>query len=151
MTDTFEVPPDPNNPYASTANPDAALPNAPNVIETNHDARMWGMLCHLSSLATFVLPSFGNIIGPLVVWLIKKDVYQFVDVNGKESLNFQISMSIYLWVSTIVLMLTCFGSVLLFITVPALLIAEVVLAVIASLKANQGELYRYPLTLRFLT
>ena len=52
------------------------------------------MLCHLSSLAGSVIP-FGNIVGPLVVWLIKKDEYAFVDDQGKESLNFQISITIY--------------------------------------------------------
>src|SRR3954467_5501803 len=80
------VPPAPGAPiggvpmsYESTAGP----------IETNPDAKMWGMLAHLSSLAGLVIP-FGNFIGPLVVWLMKKDQQPFVNDQGKESLNFQI-------------------------------------------------------------
>ena len=58
------------------------------------DERMWGMLCHLSTFAGYLVP-FGNISGPLIVWLVKKDEYAFVDDQGKESLNFQISITIY--------------------------------------------------------
>ena len=59
----------------------------------NKDERMWAMLCHLSALAGFVVP-FGSIIGPLIVWLIKRDEMPVVDVHGKKALNFQITMAI---------------------------------------------------------
>ncbi|MEW6113824.1 MAG: DUF4870 domain-containing protein, partial [Thermodesulfobacteriota bacterium] len=58
-------------------------------------ATNWGMLCHLSALLGLVLISFGHILGPLVVWLFKKNDDPFIDEQGKESLNFQISMTIY--------------------------------------------------------
>ena len=59
----------------------------------NKDDRTWAMLCHLSALAGFVVP-FGSIIGPLIVWLIKKDEMPIVDEHGKKALNFQITMAI---------------------------------------------------------
>jgi len=105
------------------------------------DERMWGMLCHLSSLSGGVIP-FGNIVGPLVIWLIKKDEYAFVDDQGKESLNFQISILIY----TIVLAVTIIGIPLAI----GAMIFGLVMTVVAAIKANGGEYYRYPLTIRFV-
>lgn len=109
------------------------------------DERMWAMLSHLSALAFFVFP-FGNIIGPLVVWLVKKDEYPFVDDQGKESLNFQISVSLYGIVAG-VLILVLIGIPLLI----GLFFFNFILVVIASVKANDGVYYRYPLTIRFIT
>ena len=108
------------------------------------DERMWGMLCHLSTFAGYLVP-FGNILGPLVVWLVKKDEYAFVDDQGKEALNFQISITIYSVVSGI-LILALIGIPLLI----AVIIFSVVMTVIAAIKANGGEYYRYPLTIRFV-
>ena len=56
------------------------------------DEKTWAMLCHLSAVAGFVIP-FGSILGPLVVWLIKKDEMPIVDLHGKKSLNFQIEFN----------------------------------------------------------
>ncbi|HKJ33078.1 MAG TPA: DUF4870 domain-containing protein, partial [Balneolales bacterium] len=56
--------------------------------------RQWAMLCHLGTLTGFVIP-FGNIIVPAVIWKMKKDVSPLIDEQGKESLNFQISLLIY--------------------------------------------------------
>ena len=108
------------------------------------DERMWGMLCHLSTFAGYLVP-FGNILGPLIVWLVKKDEYAFVDDQGKEALNFQISITIYSLVSGI-LILALIGIVLLI----AVIIFSVVMTVIAAIKANGGEYYRYPLTIRLV-
>jgi len=66
--------------------------NAPNLTS---EEKQWGMACHLSALAGLFLPTFGHVLGPLVVWLLKKDSSPFVDAEGKESLNFQLSMSLY--------------------------------------------------------
>lgn len=67
------------------------------VLHKNDDkqARIWGMLCHLTALLGIIGIPFGNIVGPLIIWLLKKNVYPFVNEQGKESLNFQISMTIY--------------------------------------------------------
>jgi len=118
------------------------------------DERMWGMLCHLSSLAGSVIP-MGNIVGPLVVWMIKKDEYAFVDDQGKESLNFQISIAIYV-VAAIALYFLMIGIFavpifgLLMSVMAAITIFGLVMSVIAAVKANGGEYYRYPLTIRFV-
>ncbi len=109
------------------------------------DTRMWAMLCHLSALATYIGLPFGNIIGPLVVWMIKRETSPFVDDQGKEALNFNISMIIY-GIVCAVLMLVVIGFFLLIL----LCIAHIVLTIIAAIKANNGETYRYPATIRFV-
>lgn len=110
------------------------------------DECMWAMLCHLTALSGYIGVPFGNIVGPLVVWLIKKDEMPLVDDQGKESLNFQISVLIYAVVSGLAILILI-GIVLL----PAVLIFSIVMTIIAAVKANSGEVYRYPLTIRFFT
>ena len=110
----------------------------------NRDERMWAMFCHLSGLAGFVFP-FGNIIAPLVIWMIKKEEYPLVNDQGKEALNFQISITIYVIASVILIFLV--------IGIPLLIILglfSLIVIIIASIKANEGEKYRYPFTIRFL-
>ncbi len=109
------------------------------------DARTWAMLCHIGAFAGYIIP-FGHIIAPLVIWLIKKDESPFVDDQGKESLNFQISMSIYAIIAAL-LTLVVIGVVLLI----AVVIFDVIMVIIASVRANNGERYRYPLCMRFIT
>jgi len=111
---------------------------------TNKDEKMWAMLCHLSALAGFIIP-FGNVIAPLVIWILKKDEFPHVDDQGKEALNFQISMTIYFIVGAI-LILVAIGIVIL----PILGIFWLIMIVIASIKANDGEKYRYPFTIRLV-
>lgn len=111
----------------------------------NQNANTWAMFCHLSALALFIGVPFGNIIAPLIIWLIKKDEFAFVDEQGKESLNFQISMTIYGAISGI-LCIILIGLVLL----PIVLVADIVLIIIAAVKVNEGESYRYPFTIRFI-
>src|SRR5689334_11748905 len=101
------------------------------------------MLAHLTSLLGLATGMF--FLGPLVVWLLKKDEHPFIDEQGKESLNFQISMLIYEVVAALLLCVLV-GIVLL----PILLVIHVVLVIIASIKVSSGEDYRYPLTIRFL-
>jgi len=115
--------------------------------EVDKDARMWAMFCHLAGLALFIpiIPIIGNVIGPLIIWQIKKDDYPFVDEQGKEAVNFQISMLIY-GVIAAILIFACIGAVLL----PAVIIFDVVFLLIAAVKANNGQHYRYPLTIRFI-
>ena len=113
--------------------------------EVSKDARTWAMFCHLVGLAGIVIPVVGNIVGPLVIWQIKKDEYPFVDEQGKEAVNFQISMSIYGAISAI-LIFACVGAFLL----PAVYIVDVIFLLIATVKANNGQHYRYPLTIRFI-
>lgn len=114
------------------------------ILESDPDARLWGMLAHLAGLIGFIIP-FGNLIGPLIVWQVKKDQMPFVDDQGKESLNFQITISLAALVC-MVLMLVLIGFVLL----PLVGLVALVLMVIAGIKANGGERYRYPLVLRLI-
>jgi len=102
------------------------------------------MLCHLSTLAGFFIP-LAHIVAPLVIWLIQKDKMPLVDDQGKEAVNFQISMTIYYIVTalTIFLMIGC-------VLLPAALIFDLVVTIIAAVKANQGVAYRYPLCIRFI-
>lgn len=109
------------------------------------DAKLWGMLCHLSALSALIGIPFGNIAGPLVIWLIKKEQYAFVDDQGKESLNFQITMSIFAIVAAILILLLIGIPILI-----ALLVIDVVFTIIASIQANDGKYYRYPYSIKFI-
>ena len=113
-------------------------------IVENKDERTWGMFCHLSALLGYVIP-FGNIIGPLIVYSMKKDEYPFVADQGKESLNFQISVLVYLFISLILVFIAL--GILFLILVPLI---ALILTVVASVRANDGEYYRYPLCIRFI-
>ncbi|MGI9325414.1 MAG: DUF4870 domain-containing protein [Pseudomonadales bacterium] len=107
------------------------------------NTRQWGMFAHLAALAGFVIP-FGNIIGPLVVWQTHKDMPFVVD-QGKEALNFQITVAIAALIC-FVLMFIAIGLLLL----PVVGIAALVFTVIAAIKANDGERYRYPISIRMI-
>lgn len=112
--------------------------------EPNKDERTWGMLCHLSAFAGFIIP-FGGIIAPLVIWLIKKDEMAFVNDQGKEVINFLITIFIAS-VVCLALILVLIG----FVLMPILAIYAIVMIIIAALKANEGVYYRYPFTLRLI-
>jgi uncharacterized Tic20 family protein len=114
-----------------------------NQLEPDPQARTLGMLCHLLALCGYVFP-LGNIIGPLVLWLVKKDQYPFVDDQGKESLNFQLTVLIAV-VVCILLMFVCVGVFLLV----GVSLAALVFEIIAAVKANEGRRYRYPIVIRF--
>lgn len=109
------------------------------------DSRMWGMWCHLAAFCGYVGVPFGHIIGPLVVWQMKKNDSTYVDQQGKEAVNFQLSMTIYMILSAI-LIIVFVGIILLII----LGLADLILTIIAAIKANNGISYRYPLTIRFI-
>ena len=109
------------------------------------EEKTFGMLCHLLSFVCFLGIPFGHLVGPLVMWVVKKDTSEFVDACGKESINFQISMTIYV--------LVCFPLCLILVgyfLLLAVCIIGLICVIKASIKANEGELYRYPFTIRFL-
>lgn len=108
------------------------------------EARNWAMICHLTGFAGYLFP-FGNLIVPLAVWLIKRDQMPYLDDQGKEAVNFQITMLIaYAVAFALILILVGF---LLF---PPLFIYHVVMMVVAAIKANEGAEFRYPFTIRLL-
>ncbi|MBP87922.1 MAG: hypothetical protein CMJ64_14560 [Planctomycetaceae bacterium] len=102
------------------------------------DERTLGMLSHL-------LGVFTGFIGPLVIWLIKKDDSEFVDDQAKESLNFQLTILIG-QVINCALMLVCIG----YITFLALWVTTLIFCIMATVAANKGERYRYPINIRFI-
>jgi len=109
------------------------------------EAHRWGMFCHLLVFSQFLGIAFGHILGPLVLWLIKKDEIPFVDDQGKEVLNFQISLTIYAAVAA-PLCLIFVG----FFLLGAIVIGDIVLTIIGAIRANEGERYRYPFAIRFI-
>ena len=109
-------------------------------------ARNWAVAAHLSGLSLYFGVPFGNILGPLLIWLFKKDESPFVEAQAKEALNFQISISIY-GVVAAMLAFVLVG----FLLVPALFVAHIVLTIIASVKVSEGGGYSYPLTIRLIS
>ncbi len=103
------------------------------------------MFCHLSSFAGFIIP-FGGIIGPIVVWSIKKDQYPLVDDQGKEAINFSISMIIF-YLAAAILVFVLIGLPLLI----ALFFFRLIITVVAAIRANEGVRFRYPMSIRFIT
>ncbi len=106
---------------------------------------IWGMLCHLLALTLNIGIPFGNIIGPFIIWHIKREESGFIDQQGKESLNFQITLTIYGVISGL-LCLIFIG----YIFIGILYVANIVLVVTASLKVINGESYKYPLTIQLI-
>lgn len=105
---------------------------------TTQDERLFSMLIYVLS---FPFP----VLGPLLIWLLKRDESTFVDYHGKEYFNFIISYTIYGFIST-VLMVLLIGFVLIFVVG----ILVVIFTIIAAIKAYQGERYRFPLVIHFI-
>ena len=118
-------------------------PPATPVVSPN--ARTWIVLCHASALLGLFFHFLGHIFGPLIVWLVKRGESTEIDAHGKESLNFQLSMLIYDAVAAI-LCLVLIGFPILIL----LWVLNTIFVIIASVKASEGQLYRYPFTIRFI-
>jgi uncharacterized Tic20 family protein len=110
----------------------------------------WAVAAHLASVAGWIGVPVGNILAPLVVWLVKKDESEFVRSQAIESLNFQISMTIYAIVAGLVA-ITIIGLVIAIPALVAIIIGDVVLTIIGALQVSEGKPYRYPLTIRLLS
>ncbi len=115
-----------------------------NVRTLSETERNWAMLCHLSAFAGFFFP-FGGIIGPLICWLSRKDESAWVDENGKASMNFQLSILLYV-VLSIPLCLIIIGIPI----IGFLITLKVVCIIIASIKSSKGERFKYPLAIPFI-
>ncbi len=106
--------------------------------------RNWAMFCHLSAFAGFFFP-FGGIIGPLICWLSKRDESVWVYVNGRDSMNFQLSILLY--------MTLAFPLCFILIGIPiigVLVTLKIICIIIASVKAAKGETFKYPLSIPFI-
>jgi uncharacterized Tic20 family protein len=128
------------------------------VSEVSGSERNTAMLCHLLSFAGIFIP-FGNIAGPLIAWLTQRENSLFIDAHGKESINFQLSVTIYSFVGVVLLIV---GAILVIILVGILVLVvvgllmlalfafSVIVVIVAAVRAGNGEEYRYPLSIRFL-
>lgn len=137
MTENNETPQNPENAGAEQAQ-QPVIEAQPVNTEINKDATNMAMLAHLLAI-------FTGFLGPLVIWLIKKDDSPFVDRHGKEALNFQLTVLIAMFVSGILTFL-CIG----FFMMTAVWVVDLIFCIIAAIKASKGEEYRYPLTIRFV-
>ena len=115
-----------------------------NITYSSNDERIFSMFCHLSALSGLIIP-FGHIIGPLVVWLLKKEEFPEVDRQGKAALNFQLSLTIYSIIAGI-LVIFLVGFVLL----GAIFLLGLILTIIASVKSSNGERFEYPLSINLI-
>ena len=143
MSDTDTVNP-------TTPPPQPPPPAAPAITPRDADDRMWAMLGHLSAFSAFIT-GLGCVIGPLIVWLVKRETMPFTGDQAKEALNFNITAIIVAVGLGIFTFITLGVGAL--ITVPAacvLFVGWFVLTIIAAVKANNGEQYRYPFAIRFV-
>jgi uncharacterized Tic20 family protein len=109
------------------------------------EVNKWAMICHLVALVGLLGNGIGFLVGPLVVWLVKKNDDPFIDEQGKEAVNFQITMFIAAFVSAILMFV--FIGIILLIGVGLLMI---IFPVIGAIKASEGVHYRYPVSIRFI-
>ena len=112
---------------------------------SGQQVRTWCVLAHASALLGVLSHFVGHLVGPLVVWLVKRGNSPEIDAHGKESLNFQLSMLTYDVIAGL-LCLVIIGFPLLI----ALWVANTVLVIIASIRASEGKFFRYPMTIRFI-
>jgi uncharacterized Tic20 family protein len=108
-------------------------------------ARQWAMGCHLVALTGYFIP-IASIVAPLVIWLLKREESAFIDDQGKESVNFQLSILIYFIVAILLIPLLGMGILLM----GVLVVFDLVCIIIASIKASEGTSYRYPASIRFI-
>jgi hypothetical protein len=122
----------------------AAPPAAPPVASADErQERTWASLVHLAGLALFI--PFGNVLGPLTIWLVLKGKYPALDRHGKAAINFQFSVLIYLLIS-MVLAAVLVGVVLAMVV----LILDIIFVITATLRASEGQQYSYPISFHFL-
>lgn len=120
-------------------------PQVSSAPRVSKDEQNWAMICHLSALSGFLFP-FGNLLGPLIVWLVKRAEFPLVDAHGKEALNFQITVTIAAAIC-IPLMFVLIGIPMMF----AVGVGALILTIMAGVKVSNGDFdYKYPLTIRFL-
>ncbi len=121
-----------------------SLPASPPPKPLNADDCNWAMLAHLSALLMLVIP-LGHVVAPFIIWRIYRETSPFIADQAKESLNAQISYSLYGLAAGVL--------VLLLIGLPLLLLiwaGNIILVIIAAFKASKGVAFRYPLIIRFV-
>lgn len=143
----MSVPPESVTPPPSATSSSTGVPSA--------EERQWAMFAHLSALlgglVTGWVGGWGWFLGPLIIWLVKKDTMPFVNDQAKEALNFNITIAIIFVILTILSVATLgFGLVVALPLMFIIGIAALVLIIMAAVKANEGKAYRYPFALRLI-
>jgi len=135
-------------PEAPYQPPSAPPPSGPGPAA---DERNLAMLCHLLGIITGYTLGMG-FLGPLILWLIKKDQSSFVDFHGKEALNFQLTLLLVLFVGGIIAFILTFViiGIFLFMLLGLVALLALIPEVLACIAASRGEWYRYPCTIRFI-
>ncbi len=110
-----------------------------------HDERMWATLMHLGGFSGIWWGPLSVLV-PLVMWLMKRDESPFIDDHGKEAINFQ--LSIWLWVLVSVVLILCGIGIIMLFVIP---VFSAVMMIINAIHANKGEYIRYPVTVRFIS
>ena len=152
--------PDPSQPGAQrwwdgaqwTQQAQAPQTFAPQMRDVDSNARQWAMFAHLSAILASIVGGL-SFLGPLLIYLIKKDEHPFIADQAREALNFNLSFLIYavaLGLVSLLLLIFIIGFFLFFLYIP-LALAGLVLSIVGAVKANNGEAYRYPLTIRMVS
>ncbi len=120
-------------------------PPAPVNVSAIANQRTWAAFIHASALLGVFIHFPGHLLGPLILWFIKRDDSPELDAHGKEAVNFQISMLIYSAIAA-VFCLVLVG----FVFLAILWILNAIFVIIAAIQASDGKFYRYPMTIRFI-
>ena len=136
------------NPNQSPSNPPQSNPLPPGVAPTISPAeeRNWAVATHLAAFSGYIGVPCGHILGPLIIWLIKKDTSNFLDEVGKETVNYNISILIWFVI--------CIPFCFILIGIPVLIglmIMDIIVTIMAAVAASNGEQYKYPLAIKFIS
>jgi len=120
--------------------------------EIDKQERKWAMCCHLAGLAGLspLLPAVGCAVAPLVIWQLKAEEFPFVAEQGRRAVNFQLSMLLYVTIGTIICLVSLVGAFLIPVVFCVFGFVDLILVLNAAVKANRGQHYRYPITIRFI-
>ncbi len=140
------------NPNQSPFNSPPQNPSPPGVAPQMSPAEEhnWAVATHLASFSGYIGVPFGHILGPLIIWLMKKDTSNFLDEVGKETVNYNISLIIW-FIASFAIMFTIIGIPLALLMLAALSVMDIIVTILAAVAASNGEQYKYPLTIRFIS
>lgn len=141
-----ESTPPPAGPPSSPP-PQAPPPPVPPLVVGGLYEKQWAMFLHLSQLLGFVMPGLG-FAGPLVIWLVLKDRFAVLDLHGRMVTNWMISLLLYSAVAFAISVVTCGIGMVLFIP---LMLLGIIFPIIGAVRANEGTLWKYPMTIPFLS